>query len=125
MQVTLNQKQTRLEQEISMLISERIKDLVASQDNATKELISKTYKELEENKKRELLEIGKKLEELQTATKESVKKEITNAVALYEKILSFDVPPYYLLEQVLDKIYLYRDKTISFELKVNIEDLCV
>lgn len=122
---TLKQRQLQLENKIKMLISERIRDLVNATDNSTKDIIIKTYQELENSKKQELLNIVNQLEEIKKLDKTKVKKQLQSSLEYYEQILKYDTPPYYLLEQVLSNIYIYRDKTIKFNLKLNIDELCV
>ena len=86
-------------------------------------MIENTYKELEQDKtnKIEKLELMLKKEE-QEISKEKIKK-LKNAIEYFDEIILSEIPSRYVLENIIDKIWIYRDKTVKFDLKVDIEKL--
>ena len=49
--------------------------------------------------------------------------KLKNAVEYFDDIINSEEPNRMMLQMVIDKIYIDRDKTISFKLKINIEKL--
>ena len=86
-------------------------------------MIEKSYKELElekTNKIEKLQEILNKSE--LEISKEKIKK-LKTAMEYFEEIISSEIPSRYVLENIIDMIWIYSDKTVKFDLKVDIEKL--
>lgn len=106
-----------------MLLNQKIKDLTSITNEYQKQMIEKSYKELE-------LEKTDKIEKLQEIlnkseleiSKEKIKK-LKTAMEYFEEIISSDVPSRYVLENIIDMIWIYSDETVKFDLKVDIEKL--
>ena len=67
---------------------------------------------------------------MQTAIEADEKKtleeniiKLKTAVEYFDEIINSEEPNRMILQMLIDKIYIYRDKTIRFELKSNIEKL--
>ena len=86
-------------------------------------MIENTYKELEQDKtnKIEKLNLMLKKEE-QEISKEKIKK-LKTTMEYFDEIILSEVPSRYVLENVIDTIWIYSDKTVKFDLKVDIEKL--
>ena len=132
-EVKTNKKQTNKEKikfeietlkaEYIVLLNQKIKDLTSNTNEYQKQMIEKSYKELE-------LEKTDKIEKLQEIlnkseleiSKEKIKK-LKTAIEYFEEIISSEVPSRYVLENIIDMIWIYSDKTVKFDLKVDIVKL--
>ena len=108
-----------LKAEYKVLLNQKIKDLASSTNEYQKQMIENTYKELEldkTNKIEKLQEILNKEE--QEISKEKIKK-LKNAIEYFDEIIAKEIPSRYVLENIIDKIWIYSDKTVKFDLKVD------
>ena len=132
-EVKTNKKQTNKEKikfeietlkaEYIVLLNQKIKDLTSNTNEYQKQLIEKLYKELElekTNKIEKLQEILNKSE--LEISKEKIKK-LKTAIEYFEDIISSEIPSRYVLENIIDMIWIYSDKTVKFDLKVDIVKL--
>ena len=86
-------------------------------------MIEDSYKELElekRNKIEQLQEFINKAE--QDISNEKIKK-IKTAMEYFDEIISAEISSRYVLENIIDTIWIYSDKTVKFDLKVDIEKL--
>ena len=60
--------------------------------------------------------------EAEDISKEKVQK-LKTAVEYFDDIINSDEPNRYILESLIDKIWIYHDKSIRFDLKPEIEKL--
>ena len=112
-----------LKAEYKVLLNQKIKDLTSNINEYQKQIIEKSYKELElekTNKIEKLQEILNKSE--LEISKEKIKK-LKTAMEYFEEIISSEVPSRYVLENIIDTIWIYSDKTVKFDLKVDAEKL--
>ena len=58
----------------------------------------------------------------QDISKEKIKK-LKTSMEYFEDIISSEIPSRYVLENIIDTIWIYSDKTVKFDLKVDIEKL--
>ena len=132
-EVKTNKKQTNKEKikfeietlkaEYIVLLNQKIKDLTSNTNEYQKQLIEKLYKELElekTNKIEKLQEILNKSE--LEISKEKIKK-LKTAMEYFEDIITSEIPSRYVLENIIDMIWIYSDKTVKFDLKVDIVKL--
>ena len=119
----LQNKINILKEEYKMLVSQKIKELASATNQFEKEIIENTYKELEEEKKQRIYY-------LQTAIENDSKKNLEESVAklktaleYFDDIINSEEPNRMILQMVIDRIYIYRDKTIRFDLKTDIKKL--
>lgn len=112
-----------LNAEYKILISQKIKDLTNCTNEYQKQMIENTYKELEKDKTNKIEQLQKILDQDEAdISKEKVKK-IKNAVQYFDDIINSNEPNRYILERLIDKIWIYSDKTVRFELKPDIDKL--
>ena len=132
-EVKTNKKQTNKEKikfeietlkaEYKVLLNQKIKDLAGNNNEYQKQMIEKSYKELElekTNKIEKLQEILNKSE--LEISKEKIKK-LKTAMEYFEDIITSEIPSRYVLENIIDMIWIYSDKTVKFDLKVDIVKL--
>ena len=112
-----------LNNEYKVLINQKIKDLSVSTNDYQKSIIENTYKELEKCKTDRIEKLQKMLgQEIEDSEKEKV-KELKTAIEYFDEIILSDEPNRYILECLIDKIWIYHDKSIKFELKPDIAKL--
>ena len=112
-----------LKAEYKVLLNQKIKDLTSNTNEYQKQMIEKSYKELElekTNKIEKLQEILNKSE--LEISKERIKK-LKTAMEYFEEIISSEIPSRYVLQNIIDMIWIYSDKTVKFDLKVDVEKL--
>ena len=112
-----------LKAEYKVLLNQKIKDLAGNNNEYQKQMIEASYKELElekTSKIEKLQEILQKAE--QDISKEKIKK-LKTAMEYFDEIISAEVPSRYVLENIIDTIWIYSDKTVKFDLKVDTQKL--
>ena len=93
-------------------------------------MIEDSYKELELEKRNKIEQLQEKIEQLQEfinkaeqdISNEKIKK-IKTAMEYFDEIISAEISSRYVLENIIDTIWIYSDKTVKFDLKVDIEKL--
>ena len=83
-------------------------------------MIENTYKELEKDKTNRIEQLQKLLEQQQ---KDLDIKKLKTAIEYFDDILESNEPNRYILECLIDKIWIYHDKSVKFELKPEIKKL--
>ena len=112
-----------LKAEYKVLLNQKIKDLANNTNGYQKQMIEDSYKELEIEKTsriKKLQEILQKAE--QDISNEKIKK-LKTAIEYFDEIICAEAPSRYVLENVIDTIWIYSDKTVKYKLKVDIEKL--
>lgn len=112
-----------LKAEYKVLLNQKIKDLTSSTNEYQKQMIENTYKELEIEKTNQIEKLQQILKkEEQEISKEKIKK-LKTAIVYFDEIIKSEIPSRYILENIINKIWIYSDKTLKFDLKVDIEKL--
>lgn len=113
-----------LKAEYKVLLNQKIKDLANNHTNEyQKQMIEDSYKELEIEKTSRI----EKLQEILQKEEQEISKEkiikLKTAMEYFDEIISAEIPSRYILENIIDSIWIYSDKTVRFDLKVDIEKL--
>lgn len=111
-----------LEAEYKVLVSQRIKEIATSLKDK-REFIENTYKGLEEEKYKEIEKTKRKLEELQKEDLETKQEKLKQTIDYFNQIIEDDEPDKAILNMLIDKIYIYHDKSVKFDLKLDISKL--
>ena len=111
-----------LEAEYKVLISQRIKEISISEESK-REFIENTYKELEKEKFKEIESYKRKLAELENEDLEIKQENLKQTVDYFNQIIEKDEPDKAILNMLIDKIYIYHDKSVRFELKIDIDKM--
>ncbi len=119
-ELKLNLKNLKVE--YTVLVSQKIKELSSSIEEK-RGFIENTYKSLEEEKYKEIEKAKKELKELQNEDIEIKQEKLKQTIDYFNQIIEKDVPDKAILNMLIDKIYIYHDKSVQFELKVDIEKL--
>ena len=105
------------------MISQKIKDLTNTTNEYQREMIENTYKELEKDKTNRIEQLQKLLEKQQEDLDKEKIKDLKTAIEYFDNILKSKEPNRYILECLIDKIWIYHDKSVKFELKPHIKKL--
>ena len=88
-----------------------------------RETIENTYKELEKEKMQNISYLQALLEKDEKENLEEKANKLKTSTEHFDDIINSEVPNKMILQMIIDKIYIYRDKTIRFDLKTDIEKL--
>ena len=119
----LQNKLNVLNEEYKILISQKIKELASANNEMAREIIENTYKELEKEKMQNISYLQALLEKDEKENLEEKANKLKNSIEYFDDIINSEVPNKMILQMIIDKIYIYRDKTIRFDLKTDIEKL--
>ena len=112
-----------LKAEYKVLLNQKIKDLAGNNNEYQKQMIEDSYKELELEKTSKIEKLQELLQKAeQDISKEKIKK-LKTAMEYFDEIISAEVPSRYVLENIIDTIWIYSDKTVKFDLKVDTQKL--
>lgn len=112
-----------LVEEYKCLLSQKIKDLAQAASQEQKEMIENAYKELENDKQNQIISLKEILSKEDKKIIEDRKQKVETAIEIFDQIIGSNEPSKFLINSIIDKIIIYRDKTIEFILKGNIERL--
>ena len=112
-----------LKAEYKVLLNQKIKDLAGNNNEYQKQMIEASYKELELEKTSKI----ERLQEILQKAEQDISKEkiikLKTAMEYFDEIISAEVPSRYVLENIIDTIWIYSDKTVKFDLKVDTKKL--
>ena len=124
----VNKEKIKFELETQMayykeILNQKVKDLTSSTNEYQKQMIENTYRELEIDKTNQIEKLQQILKkEEQEISKEKIKK-LKTAIEYFDDIIESEMPSRYVLENIIDTIWIYSDKTLKIDLKVDIEKL--
>ena len=119
----LQNKLNILNEEYKMLVSQKIKELSSANNEFQKEIIENTYKELEKEKINSISYLISLIESDEKKTSEEKVQKLKTAIDYFDEIIDTQKPNRMMLQMIINKIYIDKDKTIRFELKTDIEKL--
>ncbi len=112
------------ENEYRAMVSQKIKDLSLLNSKVQIDLVTNTYKNLEEEKINTIIKFKSLLEKEEPKLKQEKIKELGSAIELFDKIISSKEPDRAVLERLIQTIWLYSEnKMVRFDLKPNITEL--
>lgn len=119
----LQNKLNILNEEYKMLISQKIKELSSCNNTIQREIIENTYKQLEEEKRQSIYFLQTVIETDEKKTLEENIIKLKTAVEYFDEIINSKEPNRMILQILIDKICISRDKTIIFKLKSDINKI--
>ena len=108
----------KLKQEYKILINQKIMDITTSQNEYQKNIIENTYIELEKDKIDHIEQLQKILEKEDKGSK--IKNNRKTTIEWFDEIIEDNESNRYILENLIDKIWIYNDKTVKFDLNIEI-----
>ena len=121
--IKLQNKLNILNEEYKMLVNQKIKELASANNEIAREIIENTYKELEEEKRQNISYLQIAIESNEKKQLEEKANKLKTAVEYFDEIIKLEVPNRMILQMLIDKIYINREKMIRFELKTDIEKM--
>ena len=121
--IKLQNKLNILNEEYKMLVNQKIKELASANNEIAREIIENTYKELEEEKRQNISYLQIAIESNEKKQLEEKANKLKTAVEYFDEIIKSEVPNRMILQMLIDKIYINREKMIRFELKTDIEKM--
>ena len=112
-----------LKAEYKVLLNQKIKDLANNTNDYQKQMIEDSYKELEIEKTIKIEKLQEILQRAEQDISNEKTKKLKTAMGYFDEVISAEVPSRYVLENIIDTIWIYSDKTVKFDLKVDIEKL--
>lgn len=119
----LQNKLNILNEEYKLLVNQKIKELSVCNNEFQKQIIENTYKELEDEKMKNIYYLQSVIQTDEKKKLEEKEESLKNAVEYFDEIINSDVPNKMILQMLIDTIYINREKTIMFKLKVDIEEM--
>lgn len=120
----LQNKLNILNEEYKMLISQKIKEIASCNNNfIQRQIIENTYKEIESEKIQSIAYLQTAIEEDKKKTLEQNTIKLKTAVEYFDEIINSEEPNRMILQMLIDKIYIYKNKTIKFKMKIDIEKM--
>ena len=121
--IKLQNKLNILNEEYKMLANQKIKELASTNNEMTREIVENTYKELEKEKMQRIVYLQ---ELIQNNTKKNLEEKVQKlktSLEYFEEFIESEVPNRIILQMLINKIYIHKDKTIKFELKTDIKKM--
>ena len=119
----LQNKLNILNEEYKMLINQKVKELAFCNNSMQREIIENTYKELEKEKMHSIAYLQGLIQSDEKKSLEEKIQELKTALEYFDEIINAKEPNRIILQMIIDKIYIHRDKTIRFKLKIDIDKL--
>ncbi len=119
----LQNKLNILNEEYKMLINQKVKELAFCNNSMQREIIENTYKELEKEKMQRIAYLQGLIQSDEKKSLEEKIQELKTALEYFDEIINAKEPNRIILQMIIDKIYIHRDKTIRFKLKIDIDKL--
>ena len=111
-----------LETEYKVILSEKIKEL-SSCNPDKKSFIESTYKSMEDEKYKEIENTKKQIENLGQEDLKVKEEKLKKSIDYFNQVIDSRVPDKAILNMLIDKIYIYHDKSVKFVLKIDIEKM--
>lgn len=119
----LQNKLNILNEEYKMLINQKVKELAFCNNSMQREIIENTYKELEKEKMQSIAYLQGLIQSDEKKSLEDKIQKLKTSVEYFDEIINASKSNRIILQMIIDKIYIHRDKTIRFSLKADIEKL--
>ena len=119
----LQNKLNILNEEYKILVNQKVKELASSNNEMTRKIIENTYKELEKEKMQSISYIQTLLEKDEKKNLEEKVNKLKTSIEYFDDIINSEVPNKMILQMIIDKIYIDRDRTIKFGLQVDINKM--
>lgn len=111
----------KAKEEYKCITTEKIRELAKNKEN--EEIVRETFAELEEEALNKINKLEFIINKNQNEDNKTKTKKIRKAIDYFDEIIKSDEPDRAVLNEVLDKILIYHDKTVEFKLKIDIDRL--
>ena len=120
----LQKDKERLEQEISVLIEQKMREIIANP--AMKEMIDKTYADIINSKYASISSVTSRIEEMfsENMSQTEMEKELKSVLNIFDEIISRRQLSRRQVETIVDKIIVHEDDGLDIYLKGDLHELC-
>lgn len=119
----LQNKLNILNEEYKMLVNQKIKEMASANNEMARKIIENTYNELEEEKMQSITYLQELIQSDEKKNLEEKAIKLKTSIDYFDEIINSEVPDRMILQMLIDKIYINRNKMIRFELKTDIEKM--
>ena len=119
----LQNKLNILNEEYKMLVNQKIKEMASYNNSTQRKFIENTYKELEAEKMQSITYLQVAIQNDEKKNLEDKKQQLKTSLEYFDEIINAKEPSRIILQMIIDRIYIHRDKTIRFSLKADIDKL--
>ena len=106
-----------------MLVTQKVKELSTAKNEFERNVIENTYKELSQEKMNNISYVQRLLENDEKKSLEQKAYQLKTSVEYFDEIINSEVPNRMILQTIINRIYIDRDKTIRFDLKADTQKL--
>ena len=119
----LQNKLNIVNEEYKMLVNQKIKELTVCNNDVQRQIVENTYKELEQEKMQRIIYLQELLQNDEKKNLEEKYSKLKTSLEYFDEIINAEKPNRMILQMLIDKIYIQRDKTIRFVMKPDIEKM--
>ena len=112
-----------LNEEYLMLINQKIKEMASSNNLLQREFIENTYKKLEKEKMQRIVYLQELILNDEKKNLEDKIPKLKTSLEYFDEIIEKEEPSKFMMQMLIDKIYVCIDKTIIFKLKSDINKI--
>ena len=109
-----------LNEEYKILVSQKIRDITSTLDPVQRNIIETTYAQLEKEKTQKISNLKQLIEKNEKDLAQEKIEKAKTAIEYFDEVISCEEPNKLVLRLLIDKIYIYHDRTVKFDLKPNI-----
>jgi hypothetical protein len=115
-------------EDLKLTLNQKIKDLRKESNAEFREIIEKSYENIEMDKKKKIADLSQRINDLNNAVNIDIEKNIKTNIEVFDHIIHAEIPKRKDLELVIDKIVVHaekasKDRNFDFKLKVDIDKL--
>ena len=97
--------------------------MASANNEIARKIIENTYNELEEEKMQNITYLQELIQSDEKKNLEEKAIKLKTSIDYFDEIINSEVPDRMILQMLIDKIYINRNKMIRFELKTDIEKM--
>ena len=97
--------------------------MASANNEMARKIIENTYKELEEEKMQSITYLQELIQSDEKKNLEEKAIKLKTSIDYFDEIINSKVPDRMILQMLIKKIYIDRNKIIKFELKTDIEKM--
>ncbi|URZ06232.1 recombinase family protein [Clostridium felsineum] len=110
-------------EELKLILSKKIRDINKEISNEYKNIIEECYKKIENEKKEKILKLIRDIDEFNEENKNKFNNNLKSALQIFDNIIKEKNLKREEVERIIDRIIVYKDRSLEFKLKVSIDEI--